>query len=148
MRAIRGRSGMARILRETHELGRPPMLELTTPVRTRGAWKLHKSTDGIEGVGGAHSSEERMDNITMQERRSTAVQKTFEERSTFTLDESLEMNEAARKAGLYRVRDFQRKIYRKAKQEPSFHLANGVPSRLGTLWQVHFRCAYGHCASG
>ena len=96
------------------------MLELTTPVRTRGAWKLRKSTDGIVGVGGAHSSEERMDNITMQERRGTAVQKSFEERSTFTLDESLEMNEAARKAGWYRVRDFQRKIYRKAKQEPSF----------------------------
>lgn len=120
MKAIRGRSGAARILRETHELGRPMMLELTTPVRTKGARMLHKSTDGIMGVGGAHSSDDGMDSTTMQERRSTAVRKAFEERSTFTLDKILKMNDADRRAGWYRVRDFQRKIYRKAKQEPEF----------------------------
>jgi RNA-directed DNA polymerase len=96
------------------------VLEQTPPVRMREARKLHKSKDGTKGVGGVRSSEDRMDNITMRERRDTAVQKAFKGRSTFTLDTSLKMNTPNHKAGGYRVRDFQRKIYRKAKQEPKY----------------------------
>jgi len=36
------------------------------------------------------------------------------------LDKNLQRNESDRKTGGEKVRDFQRKLYRKAKQEPEF----------------------------
>jgi group II intron reverse transcriptase/maturase len=44
----------------------------------------------------------------------------FKERSIFQLDNNLQREEAVRKTDTERVRDFQRKLYRKAKQEPEF----------------------------
>jgi RNA-directed DNA polymerase len=44
----------------------------------------------------------------------------FKERSTFQLETNLEGNESVSKTDGERVRDFQRKLYRKAKQEPKF----------------------------
>lgn len=64
-RAIRGCSGAARILRETHELGRPSLLELTTPAIITGK-RSFRLLGGSEGVGGAHSSDNTRDNITRE----------------------------------------------------------------------------------
>lgn len=44
----------------------------------------------------------------------------FKERSIFQLDKNLQRNESDRRTGGEKVRDFQRKLYRKAKQEPDF----------------------------
>ncbi len=119
MRAIRGGSGTARVSRETHELGRPSSLELTTPVCMSGNGSpVH--TGGDEGVGCAHSSEDSRDSTTLQERRGTAMKNIFKERSTFQLETNLQGNESVSKTDGERVRDFQRKLYRKAKQEPKF----------------------------
>jgi hypothetical protein len=66
MRAIRGGSGTARVSRETHELGRPSSLELTTPAcMSRNGSLLH--TGGDEGVGCARSSEDGKDSTTLPE---------------------------------------------------------------------------------
>jgi group II intron reverse transcriptase/maturase len=75
---------------------------------------------GNKGVGGAHSSEDTGDNITPEERRGSAMKNIFKERSMFQLDNNLQRNETVRKTDTERVRDFQRKLYRKAKQEPEF----------------------------
>ena len=95
------------------------MLELTPPVhKIREGFPDEE--DGNEGVGGAHSSEDSRDNITLQERRGTAMKDIFEGRSTFRLDNNLQKNRTNGKTGRDKVRDFQRKLYRKAKQEPEF----------------------------
>ena len=48
------------------------------------------------------------------------MKNVFEERSAFKLDNNLKVNESTRKSGNERVRDFQRKLYQKAKQEKDF----------------------------
>jgi hypothetical protein len=72
------------------------------------------------GEGGyAHSSDDRQDNRTCRERRGIRIDSVSKERSTFTLDEALETKRKSKKSDEERVRDFQRKLYRKAKQEES-----------------------------
>jgi len=119
VRAIRGCSGAARILRVAYELGRPSLLELTPPVSSTGM-NFREDADGSEGVGGAHSSEDTGDTITPEERRGSAMKNTFEERSIFQLATSLQRSRAVMRSDSEKVRDFQRKVYRKAKQEPDF----------------------------
>lgn len=48
------------------------------------------------------------------------MKSVFKERSKFKLDKNLKVNETVRKSGSERVRDFQRKLCLKAKQEKSF----------------------------
>jgi RNA-directed DNA polymerase len=122
VRVIRGYSGAARILRVAHELGRPLLLELTPPVSTTGKGILG-STDGSKGVGGAHSSIDTGDNITPEERRGPAMKSISKERRIFTLANESSPEKKRKKSEMTddeRVRDFQRKLYRKAKQEPGF----------------------------
>lgn len=120
--AIRGCSGAARISRVAHERGSPLLLELTPPVSTSGKG-FPVTVDGSKGVGGAHSSGDVGDNITPKERRGSAVKDTFNERRIFQLVNTSSPEGKRRKSEMTddeRVRDFQRKLYRKAKQEPDF----------------------------
>ena len=74
----------------------------------------------MEEVGYAHSSDDRQDNRTCRERRGIRIDSVFKERSTFTLGEALEKKRKSQMSDEERVRDFQRKLYRKAKQEESY----------------------------
>ena len=79
--------------------------------------------DGSKGVGGAHSSEDTGDTITLEERRGSAMKSTFKERRIFRLANESSPEGKRKKSEMTddeRVRDFQRKLYRKAKQEPDF----------------------------
>lgn len=60
------------------------LLELTPPVCAEGNGVPEK-TDGSKEVGGAHSSEDIGDNITPEERRGSAMENIFEERSILLL---------------------------------------------------------------
>lgn len=62
---------MACTEKETHELGSPSTLELVTPERDI-SHKAKFSFDG-EGVGDVHSSYDRWNNITHQERRDITI---------------------------------------------------------------------------
>lgn len=74
----------------------------------------------MKEVGYAHSSDDRQDNRTCRERRGIRIDSVFKERSTFTLGEALEKKRKSQMSDEERVRDFQRKLYRKAKQEESY----------------------------
>ncbi len=54
------------------------------------------------------------------ERRGITSDKVFEERSILRLEENLQIKRKSEMTDDERVRDFQRKLYRKAKQEKSF----------------------------
>ena len=120
--AIRGCSGTARISRVAHERGRPLLLELTPPVCMSGKG-IPVNANGSKGVGGAHSSDDVGDNKTPMERRGSAMKSIFKERRIFSLANESSHERKRKKSEMTddeRVRDFQRKLYRKAKQEPDF----------------------------
>jgi hypothetical protein len=66
-----GYEWMACTGKASHELGRPSSMELVTPGRDISQ-KAKFSVVG-EGVGDAHSSGDRRDNITLRERRGIAI---------------------------------------------------------------------------
>ena len=74
----------------------------------------------VKGVGDAHSSDDLKDNITFKERRGITSDKTFKERSIFRLVNDLQKKSKSQMSDEERVRDFQRKIYLKAKQDRDF----------------------------
>lgn len=79
--------------------------------------------DGSKGVGGAHTSVDTGDNTTPEERRGSAMKSISKERRIFTLANESSPEKKRKKSEMTddeRVRDFQRKLYRKAKQEPGF----------------------------
>ena len=71
----------------------------------------------MQEVGYAHSSADREDNITCRERRGIRASDVSEEGSIFRLSDALQMKRKSQMSDEERVRDFQRKLYRKAKQE-------------------------------
>lgn len=75
-----GYEWMACIEKDTHELGRPLLLELVTP----SSDIIHsvKFSVGSKGVGDAHSSYDRWDNITHQERRGITIAIASKEKRT------------------------------------------------------------------
>ncbi len=74
----------------------------------------------VQEVGYAHSSVDWQDNITCRERRGTRTGNVFEEGSIFILSTALQMKRISHMSDGERVRDIQRKLYRKAKQEARY----------------------------
>jgi len=70
--------------------------------------------EGREAVGGAHSSEENRDNITLFKRRGSALTNISDEGRDYRLDNNL-INMDRDK-----VQELQRKLYLKAKSQPNF----------------------------
>ena len=73
----------------------------------------------MQEVGYAHSSVDRQDNITCRERRGIRTSNVSEEGSIFRLSNALQMKRKSLMSDEERVRDLQRKLYRKAKLEES-----------------------------
>lgn len=73
-----------------------------------------------KGVGDAHSSEDERDKKTLSESRGISSSKVFKERSIFQLTKKSNLRRKLKRSEMSdeeRVRDFQRKLYLKAKQE-------------------------------
>ncbi len=75
----------------------------------------------MQEVGYAHSSVDRKDNITCRERRGIRTSSVSEEGSIFRLSDALQMKRKSQMSDEERIRDFQRKLYRKAKQEDAYN---------------------------
>lgn len=76
-----------------------------------------------KGVGDAHSSEDERDNKTLSESRGISSSNVFKERSIFQLTKKSNLRRKPKRSEMSdeeRVRDFQRKLYLKAKQEKEF----------------------------
>ena len=76
----------------------------------------------MQEVGYAHSSVDWQDNTTCRERRGIRIDNVSEEGSIFRLSEALQKKRKSQMSDKERVRDFQRKLYRKAKLEEVYKL--------------------------
>ena len=78
-----GYEWMACTGKASHELGSPSLMELVTPDRDISS-KAKFSVVG-EGVGDAHSSDDRRDNITLWERRGITIVRCPTDGERYTL---------------------------------------------------------------